>query len=76
MRRRGLTRYFASARPDATARFVIRGLPAGEFYAIALEWADANTFADPEFLEPLAANATPFSLTDGEVRPLDLRLTK
>jgi len=70
------SRYFATARPDATGKFVVRGLPAGEFYAIALEWADVNTSADPEFLEPLAADATPFALTDGETRSLDLRLIR
>ena len=75
-RRRGLTRYFATARPDATGKFAVRGLPGGEFYAIALEWADVNTSGDPEFLEPLATDATRFALTDGETRSLDLRLIR
>jgi len=44
--------------------------------AIALEWADVNTSGDPEFLEPLATDATRFALTDGETRSLDLRLIR
>ena len=74
--RRGLSRYFATARPDATGRFVIRGLPAGEFYAAALEWADVNTSADPAFLETLVGAATSFNLGDAEIRALDLPLIK
>ncbi len=73
-RRKGMTRYFATGRPDAAAKFVINGLPAGEYYAIALDWADPEASADPDFLEPLASAATPFTLGDGEVTSIDLIL--
>lgn len=75
-RRRGQTRYFATARPDASRRFIVNGLPAGEYLGIALDWADPEASADPEFLAPLAKDATPFTLNDGEPKVLELRLVR
>jgi hypothetical protein len=73
-RRRGVTRYFATARPDASGTFSAYGLPSGEYYAIAVDWADPDVSADPDSLEPLAKDATAFTVVDGEPKALELRL--
>ena len=74
VRRKGVTRSFATARPDASGKFAIYALPPGDYFAIALEYADPEASADPDFLEPLAASATAFTLGDGQQTTLDLRL--
>jgi hypothetical protein len=73
-RRKGVTRRFATARPDVSGKFAIYALPPGDYYAIALEYADAEASADPDFLEPLEARATAFTLGDGQQTTLDLKL--
>jgi hypothetical protein len=67
-------RYFAIGRPGADGRFKIGTLPPGSYYAIALDRIDGAQSQDPEFLEGLMRQASPFSLTPGETRTLDLKL--
>jgi hypothetical protein len=68
------SRYFGGGRPDQDGRFKVRNLPAGQYYAIALDYLEPGAGTDPEFLERVRGRATEFSLTDGQVRTLDLRL--
>ena len=70
----GNTRYRSQGRPDQEGRFKIRALPAGRYYAVALENVDPGDSGDPDFLERLHTKATMFSLNDGETKTLDLRL--
>jgi hypothetical protein len=70
----GNTRYRSQGRPDQDGRFKIRALPAGRYYAIALENIDPGDTADPEYLDRIRTKATMFSLNDGETKTLDLRL--
>jgi hypothetical protein len=74
--RKGPTRYFGMARPDADGGFVIGGLPAGDYYAIALDYADVEASADPDFLGSLVHDATPFSLPESGAATLTLPLVK
>ena len=67
-------RYGATGRPDGEGRFKVTTLPAGEYYAIALDRSDAIEGQDPEFLEGLTRVATPFSLAAGDTRTLELKL--
>ncbi len=54
--------------------FEIAGLPPGERYlATALEFFEDGDEQDPEVLERLRANATPFTIGEGERMTLDLR---
>jgi hypothetical protein len=64
------------ARPDADGGFVIGGLPAGDYYAIALDYADVEASADPDFLGSLVHDATPFSLPESGAATLTLPLVK
>lgn len=68
------SRYQGTARPDQNGRFRIRGLPAGDYYAIAVDYLEPGAAGDPEFLESVRQKATPLSLGDGETKTLDLRV--
>jgi hypothetical protein len=68
------SRYIASARPNQDGRFQVKNLPAGGYYAIALEYIAQGEWNDPEVLERLKGNATRFRLGEGETKSLDLKL--
>ena len=68
------SRYFGGGRPDQDGRFKVRNLPPGDYYAIALDYVETGTGTDPEFLEKIRDRATPFSMSEGAVRALDLKL--
>jgi hypothetical protein len=67
-------RYLRSARPDQDGRFKVTGLPAGDYYVVALDSVDGNEWMDPEFLDAIKTKASSFSLGDGETKTLDLKL--
>ena len=68
------SRHIATGRPNQQGQFVVKNLPAGSYYAIALEYIPQGEWNDPEILERLKSKATTFSVTEGEVKTLDLRL--
>ena len=68
------SRYITGTRPDQEGRFQVKGLPAGGYYAVAVEYLAQGEWNDPEVLERLKANATKFSLAEGETKILELRL--
>jgi Carboxypeptidase regulatory-like domain len=68
-------RYTAISRPSEDGTFKVTTLPPGEYYAIALDGIDLTDWQDPETLEGLSRLATPFALTAGDTRKLDLRLS-
>jgi protocatechuate 3,4-dioxygenase beta subunit len=70
----GNTRYRSQGRPDQDGRFKIRALPAGRYYAVALENADPGDSGDPDFFDRIRMKATMFSLNDGETKTLDLKI--
>jgi hypothetical protein len=70
----GNTRYSSQGRPDQEGRFKIRGLPAGRYYAVALETLEPGDTGDPDYLDRIRTKATTFTLSDGETKTLDLKL--
>jgi hypothetical protein len=68
------TRYLASGRPDQDGRFRIRSLPAGEYYAIAVEYLAQGEWNDPEVLDRLKGKATRVTLGEGESKALQLKI--
>jgi hypothetical protein len=68
-------RYFRTGRPDQQGRYKVTGLPAGEYFAIALETVDTNESTSPEFLERASRSAMRFTLGDAETKSVDLKLT-
>jgi hypothetical protein len=68
------SRFVRAARVNDAGAFEIAGLPPGERYlATALEFFEDGDEQDPEVLERLRANATPFTIGEGERMTLDLR---
>jgi hypothetical protein len=68
-------RYSAISRPSEDGTFKVTTLPPGEYYAIALDGIDLTDWQDPDTLDGLSRLATPFALTAGDTRKLDLRLS-
>jgi hypothetical protein len=68
------SRYLGGGRPDQDGRFRVRSLPAGDYYAIALDYVEQGAGTDPEFLERIKDRATEFSLNDGETKTLSLKI--
>ena len=68
------SRHVRLARPDQTGRFLIDGLPAGAYLAVALEYVEPGEETNPEFLERVKTLATPVRLTEGEKKPITLKL--
>ena len=71
-----MTRYIRSARPSQNGQYSVENLPPGSYYAIALEYIAQGDWNDPEVLERLKSRATRFSISEGEVQTLNLKLTR
>jgi hypothetical protein len=69
-----IPRHIASARPNQEGRFQLRGLPAGDYYAIAVEYIPDGDWNDPEVLDRLKTRAERFSVDEGEVKTIELTL--
>lgn len=61
------------AQPDADGRYVIRGLPAGDYLLAAADVEPGQQF-DPEFLARITATSTSISLDEGATRTVNLRV--
>jgi hypothetical protein len=70
------SRFVKAARPDQQGRFKIANLPPGRYLAVALEYVEEGQEQDREYLESLRSIATRFTLSWGEAKTLDLKLTK
>jgi len=70
-----LNRWVGSARPDQEGRFKLAGLPAGAYYAIALEYVAAGEWMDPEWLERARPKAVRVTLDEGASPSLELKLS-
>lgn len=69
-------RYLATARPDQNGRFSVRGLPAGNYLAIAVREVEEGAASDPEYLERLRLDATKLTVRDGETTSVELKIAK
>ena len=67
------SRLFASVRPGRDGRYILKGLPPGGYYAIAVTDADLAEPRDPRFLESAARVADQVAVRDGEILPHDLK---
>ena len=67
-------RHFRMSRGDQDGRFKFVGLPAAEYFVIAVDTLDTSEANDPDFLARLETRASRFSLGEGETKTLDLKL--
>ena len=69
-----MTRHVTGTRPNQDGRFQVKNMPAGSYYAIAVDYIPTGDWNDPEVLERLKSRATKFTLEEGSVKQLDLKL--
>ena len=68
------TEFIRAARPDQTGTFQIRGLPPGEYLAIAVDYAPDRIWFEPSYLDSLRPHAQRMTIGDGEEKTLSLKL--
>jgi hypothetical protein len=66
--------FVRTARPDQQGQYELRGLPAGDYLAAALEYVQNGMWNDPQFLESLRRDAQRFTLGDGGTQALSLKV--
>jgi hypothetical protein len=68
------SRFVQAVRADQSGSFLAKGLPAGEYVAVALPYLEPGEEGDPDVLERLRPQGTPVTLGDGDTRQLTLKL--
>lgn len=70
------SRFIKAARPDQDGTYRVTALPPSDSYlAIALQGLEDGQAGDPEFLATIKDAAKKFTLTDGETKAVDLKLS-
>ena len=67
-------RFTRTARPNQEGRYEIRGLPAGDYLAVAVAALEFGNEWDPAFRKQVEPGAKRFRLTHGQTATLDLEL--
>jgi protocatechuate 3,4-dioxygenase beta subunit len=65
-----------SVRATKTGAYSIQGLPAGDYYLVAVDSTSSREWQDPKFLETAARVATRVTLVDGDKKTLDLKASR
>jgi hypothetical protein len=65
-----------AVRPNQQGEWQIKGLPAGVYLAVALEYVEDGMWNDPEFLESLRRDAQPLTVNDATAQTMALTLVK
>jgi hypothetical protein len=65
-----------SVRATRTGAYSTQGLPAGDYYVVAVEGTSSRDWQDPKFLEAAARVATRVTIIDGDKKALDLKTTR
>ena len=69
-------RFIRSVRPDQEGRYQVRGLPAGEYLAVAVPTLEAGDEWDPAFRKRVEPLGKRFRLSDGQTTNLELQLNE
>jgi hypothetical protein len=67
-------RYTRAVRPDQQGRFETRGLPPGDYFAVAVESLEQGGHWDPAFRKQIEPVAKRFRLTEGQAATIELAL--
>jgi hypothetical protein len=68
------SRWVRTARPDQQGRYQIKGLPPGEYLAVALNYVEDGSWNDPECLESIRRYAQKLTLSEGDTKSAALKL--
>jgi hypothetical protein len=68
------SRFVRAARPDQEGKYEIRGLPPGEYLAVAIDYVQEGLWNDPEYLESIRRDARKLTLREGDVQVISLKL--
>jgi protocatechuate 3,4-dioxygenase beta subunit len=68
------SRWVRAARPDQQGQYQIRGLPPGEYLAVAVNYVEDGIWNDPEYLESTRQFAQRLTLRDGESLSIALKV--
>jgi hypothetical protein len=68
------SRFVRAARPDQQGAFDVKGLPPGDYLAVAVDYVQDGMWNDPEFLESMWRDAQKLSLVDGRSEAIQLKL--
>ena len=66
------SRNVRATRPDQNGEFAIKGLPPGNYLAVALGYVQEGQWNDPEFLETLRPRAERLTLAEAETKRIAL----
>jgi protocatechuate 3,4-dioxygenase beta subunit len=68
------SRRVRATRPDQDGQWRLKGMPAGEYLAIALDYVEDGAWNDPEYLESLKRDASSVTLAEGAVATATLKV--
>ena len=68
------SRAIRATRPDQQGRWQLKGLPAGEYLAVALDYMEVDAWQDPDFLESLRRHATRATIADATPQTVALKV--
>jgi hypothetical protein len=61
-------------RPDQQGQWQVKGLPAGDYLAIALDYLEDGAWNDPEYLESLRSASQKVTIADGGSQTIALKV--
>ena len=68
------SRFVRSSRPDQQGRFQIKGLPPGDYLAVAIDYVEDGMWNDPEYLESIRRYGQKFTLAEAASQTVALKL--
>jgi Carboxypeptidase regulatory-like domain len=68
------SRFIRSARSNQQGQYLIKGLPPGEYLAVALDYVEDGIWNDPEYLESIRRHGQRLTLGEGDSRSISLTL--
>jgi carboxypeptidase family protein len=68
------SRYVRAARPDQQGRYEIKGLPAGDYLAVAVDYVEDGMWNDPEYLESIRQYGRTVNVTENGTHTIALKL--
>lgn len=68
------SRAVRAVRPDQQGTFQIKGLPAGEYLAVALDYVEDGMWNDPEYLESVRSHGKKVAVADASTQSISLKV--